>query len=188
MKFMRENIVSIGIVFALVVIFGLQCQMPDMTASLAVTEGSGVLNLLTGLIAHGSILHLSINCMALVIILAGFGPQRSAALIAWALPAAVAAEWLYSSALMPHHAWMCGSSPLIFALFGLIAWQERRTSVFSLFGISRLSLPPIQMLGVMLVCDAVFAHLLFAHVAWPVHTLSGIGWLMTGMVLSLRPL
>jgi hypothetical protein len=96
--------------------------------------------------------------------------------------------WIYSNSLMPDRAWLCGASALIYALFGLIAWRERKTSVFSLFGIRCLSLPPIPMLGIVLLADALFSKAFFSFIAWPVHTLAGLGGLITGMLLSFKPL
>jgi len=186
---MKRNAISIWITAVLLLMFAAQCRVPGLTAALAVRTGeSDVWRFAACLFAHGSALHVIVNAAALIILLYGFGRRTSAFLIAHALPAALCAVWVYSGSLMPDRAWLCGASPLIYALFGLIAWQERKTSVFSLFGIRRLSLPPVPMLGIMLLCDAALSSVFFAFVAWPVHTLAGLGGLLTGMLLSFKPL
>lgn len=189
MSFFKNNAVSIGITALLLFIFTAQCRVPGLTSALAVHSGDpDAWRFATCLFAHGSPTHVLINCIALIVILYGFGRLTSAQLIIHALPAALCAVWIYSTTLMPSRAWLCGSSQLIYALFGLIAWRERKTSVFSLFGIRCLSLPPIPMLGIVLLTDALFSKAFFSFIAWPVHTLSGLGGLITGMLLSLYSL
>jgi membrane associated rhomboid family serine protease len=186
---MKRNAITIFLAAFLLIVFAVQCQMPGMTAAMTVRTGDhDAYRFASCLIAHGSALHVIVNSAALIILLYGFGRRTSTFLIVHALPAALCAVWLYANSLMLDRAWLCGASPLIYALFGLIAWQERKTSVFSLFGIRRLSLPPIPMLGIILLADALLAKAFFAHVAWPVHTLAGLGGLITGMLLSFKPL
>lgn len=186
---MKRNAIAIILAAFLLIVFAVQCRFPGMTTYLAVHAGShDAYRLMACLFIHGSALHVVVNSAALVILLYGFGRKTSAFLIAHAMPAALCAVWIYSTALMPTKAWLCGSSPLIYALFGLIAWQERKTSIFSLFGIRHLSLPLIPMLGVVLLCDAAISSTFFSFIAWPVHTLSGLGGLVTGILLSLLKL
>jgi hypothetical protein len=186
---MKRSSVAIFLAAFLLIVFAVQCQIPGLTATLAVRTGEhDAYRFAACLIASGSATHVVFNSAALIILLYGFGRRTSLFLIAHALPPALCAVWIYSTALMPNRAWMCGASPLIFALFGLIAWQERKTSVFSLFGIRCLSLPPIPTIGIMLMTDALFSKALFPFIAWPVHTLAGLGGLMTGMIISTIPL
>lgn len=186
---MKRNAVAIFIAAFLLIVFAAQCHVSGLTSALAVRTGEHeIYRFASCLIVHGSATHVIANFAELIILLYGFGRRTSAFLIAHALPAALCAVWVYSGSLMPDRAWLCGASPLIYALFGLIAWHERKTSVFSLFGMRRLSLPPVPMLGIVLLCDAALSSVFFAFVAWPVHTLAGLGGLMTGMLLSFKPL
>ncbi|MDD3276082.1 MAG: rhomboid family intramembrane serine protease [Kiritimatiellales bacterium] len=186
---MKQNAVAIFLAAFLLIVFAIQCRIPNLTAALAVRTGEHeIYRFASCLLVHGSATHVIVNSAALIILMYGFGRQTSAFLIVHALPAALCAVWLYSLALMPNHAWLCGSSPLIYALFGLIAWRERKTSVFSLFGVRCLSLPPVPMLGIVLLTDALFSKTFFPFIAWPVHTLAGLGGLITGMLLSFKPL
>jgi len=183
--FIRRN--SVGFILAafLLVVFLLQRSYPLITTLLSVrTGGLEAYRFLGCLVIHGSWLHVCVNASAFIILLLGFGRKQAIQLVAQAIPVSLLAVWIYSETLMPAHAWLCGSSPLLFALFGLIAWQERKTSVFSLFGIRCLSLPPIPMLGVALLCDAILSSLFFKSIAWPVHTLAGLGGLLTGVSIS----
>ncbi len=186
---MKRNAVAIFLAAFLLIVFAVQCQVPGMTAALAVRTGEhDAYRFAACLIAHGSATHVIVNSVVLINLLYGLGRRASAFLIVHALPAALCAVWIYATALMPSRAWLCGASPLLFALFGLIAWQERKTSVFSLCVIRRLSLPPLPALGLVLITDALFSKAFFPFIAWPVHTLAGLGGLMTGMILSAIPL
>jgi membrane associated rhomboid family serine protease len=186
---MKRNAIAIFLAAFLLIVFAVQCRIPCLTAALTVRTGEHeIYRFAACLIAHGSATHVLVNSTALIILLYGFGRRTSAFLIIHALPAALCAVWLYANSLMPDRAWLCGASPLIYALFGLIAWRERKTSVFSLFGIRCLSLPPIPMLGIVLLTDALFSKAFFSFIAWPVHTLAGLGGLITGMLLSFKPL
>jgi hypothetical protein len=182
---MKRNSVAIFLAVFLLIVFAAQCRVPGMTASLTVRTGEhDAYRFAASLIAHGSATHVIVNSAALIILLYGFGRRTSAFLIVHALPVALCAVWIYTNSLMPSRAWLCGASPLFFALFGLIAWQERKTSVFCPFGLRCLSLPPLPMLGIVLLVDALFSTAFFSFIAWPVHTLAGVGGLMTGMLLS----
>jgi len=186
---MKRNAIAIFLAAFLLIVFAVQCQVPGSTAALAVRAGEhDAYRFAACLIVHGSATHVLINSATLINLLYGFGRRTSAFLIVHALPAALCAVWLYVNSLMPDRAWLCGASPLIYALFGLIAWQERKTSVFSLFGIRYMSLPPIPMLGIVLLTDALFSKAFFSFIAWPVHTIAGLGGLITGMLLSFKPL
>lgn len=181
---MKNNSIAISIAAFLLAVSILQRVFPQSTLLLAArTEEHEAYRLVTCLFIHGSWLHVCVNASAFIILLLGFGRRVSTRLVAQAFPAALLAVWVYSEMLMPSRAWLCGSSPLVYALFGLIAWRERKTSVFSLFGIRWLSLPPIPMLAAVLVCDAVLSSTCFKFVAWPVHMLSGMGGLVTGAIL-----
>ena len=182
---MKRNSVAIFLAVFLLIVFAAQCRVPGMTASLTVRTGEhDAYRFAACLIAHGSATHVIVNSAALIILLYGFGRRTSAVIIAHALPAALCAVWIYANSVMPSRAWLCGASPLIYALFGLIAWRERKTSVFSLFGLRCLSLPPLPLLGIILLMDALLSTAFFSFIAWPVHTLAGVGGLMTGMLLS----
>jgi membrane associated rhomboid family serine protease len=186
---MKRNAIAIFLAAFLLIVFAVQCRIPCLTAVLAVRTGEHeIYRVVSCLIVHGSAKHVIVNSAALIILLYGFGRRTSVFLIVHALPAALCAVWLYVNSLMPDRAWLCGASPLLFALFGLIAWRERKTSVFSLFGIRWLSLPPIPMLGIVLLTDALFSKAVFSFIAWPVHTFAGLGGLLTGMLLFFKPL
>ena len=186
---MKRNAVAIFFAAFLLIVFAMQCQVPGLTAALAVRTGEhDAYRFAACLFAHGSATHVIVNSAALIILLYGFGRLTSAFMIVHALPAALCAVWIYSTALIPSRAWLCGASPLLFALFGLIAWRDRKTSVFCPFGLRCLSLPPLPMLGIVLLVDALFSKAFFPFIAWPVHTLAGLGGLMTGMIISTIPL
>jgi hypothetical protein len=182
---MKRNSIAILFASVMLAVFAVQCRVPGLTSALTVRTGEhDSYRFAACLIAHGSATHVIVNSAALIILLYGFGRRTSAFLILHALPAALCAVWIYTNSLMPSRAWLCGASPLLFALFGLIAWQERKTSVFCPFGLRCLSLPPLPMLGIVLLVDALFSTAFFSFIAWPVHTLAGVGGLMTGMLLS----